>query len=215
MSAGTGDSSTASSAPLTSDAPGYWCIQSTYTGDSNYAVASDTSTDGCFDVTPTPCRSRRRRSPTPQRDSPTRRRWQRPGARPRTMEGHLRESSRRAHVEQQLRDDLRHDVFPRRELQLQGQGEGQHRPHAREGKGLVHHHRDVTRSGTPCWPASVPPRDSRRSRSARPLPTGSGRRSTSPAQVFANGQPCHAALNVVGGTPGTMSPWLRVPVQSG
>ena len=39
---------------MTSDAPGYWCIQSTYTGDSNYAVASDTSTDGCFDVTPTP-----------------------------------------------------------------------------------------------------------------------------------------------------------------
>ena len=54
VSAGTGDSSTATSAPLTSDAPGYWCIQSTYTGDSNYAVASDTSTDGCFDVTPTP-----------------------------------------------------------------------------------------------------------------------------------------------------------------
>ena len=32
MSAGSGDSSAATSAPLTPDAPGYWCIQSTYTG---------------------------------------------------------------------------------------------------------------------------------------------------------------------------------------
>ncbi len=54
VSAGSGDSSTASSAPLTPDAPGYWCIQSTYTGDSNYAVASDKSTDGCFKVTAVP-----------------------------------------------------------------------------------------------------------------------------------------------------------------
>ena len=54
VSAGTGDSSTATSAPLTPDAPGYWCIQSTYTGDSNYVVASDTSTDGCFKVTAVP-----------------------------------------------------------------------------------------------------------------------------------------------------------------
>ncbi len=54
VSAGSGDTSTASSASLTPDAPGYWCIQSTYTGDSNYAVASDTSTDGCFKVTAVP-----------------------------------------------------------------------------------------------------------------------------------------------------------------
>ena len=54
VSAGSGDSSTATSAPLTPDAPGYWCIQSTYTGDSNYAVASDKSTDGCFKVTAVP-----------------------------------------------------------------------------------------------------------------------------------------------------------------
>jgi hypothetical protein len=54
VSAGTGDGSTATSAPLTPDAPGYWCIQSTYTGDSNYAVGSDTSTDGCFKVTSVP-----------------------------------------------------------------------------------------------------------------------------------------------------------------
>jgi hypothetical protein len=54
VSAGSGDSSTATSAPLTPDAPGYWCIQSTYTGDSNYAVGSDTSTDGCFKVTAVP-----------------------------------------------------------------------------------------------------------------------------------------------------------------
>jgi hypothetical protein len=54
VSAGSGDSSTATSAPLTPDAPGYWCIQSTYTGDSNYAISSDTSTDGCFKVTAVP-----------------------------------------------------------------------------------------------------------------------------------------------------------------
>jgi hypothetical protein len=54
VSAGTGDSSTATSAPLTPDAPGYWCIQSTYTGDSNYAIGSDKTTDGCFKVTAVP-----------------------------------------------------------------------------------------------------------------------------------------------------------------
>ncbi len=54
VSAGSGDSAGATSAPLTPDAPGYWCIQSTYTGDSNYAVASDKSTDGCFKVTAVP-----------------------------------------------------------------------------------------------------------------------------------------------------------------
>jgi hypothetical protein len=54
VSAGSGDSSAATSAPLTPDAPGYWCIHSTYTGDSNYAVASDKSTDGCFKVTAVP-----------------------------------------------------------------------------------------------------------------------------------------------------------------
>ena len=54
VSPGTGDSSTATSAPLTPDAPGYWCIDSTYTGDSNYAVNSDTSTDGCFEATAVP-----------------------------------------------------------------------------------------------------------------------------------------------------------------
>jgi hypothetical protein len=52
LSAGAGDSSTATSAPLTPDAPGYWCFRTTYTGDSNYAASTDTSTDGCFDVTP-------------------------------------------------------------------------------------------------------------------------------------------------------------------
>jgi hypothetical protein len=54
VSAGSGDTASATSAPLTPDAPGYWCIQSTYTGDANYAVGSDKTTDGCFKVTAVP-----------------------------------------------------------------------------------------------------------------------------------------------------------------
>jgi large repetitive protein len=54
VSAGSGDTASATSAPLTPDAPGYWCIQSTYTGDANYGVASDKTTDGCFKVTAVP-----------------------------------------------------------------------------------------------------------------------------------------------------------------
>ena len=158
VSAGTGDSSTATSAPLTPDAPGYWCIQSTYTGDSNYAVASDTSTDGCFDVTPTPLQITTTSLPDATAGQPYSATLAATGGTPpykwKVTSGSLPAGLT---LNSRLRDDLRHDVFPRRELQLQGQGEGQHRPHAGEGKGLVHHHRDVTRSGTPCWPASVPP----------------------------------------------------------
>jgi Putative Ig domain len=54
VTAGSGDTASATSAPLTPDAPGYWCIQTTYTGDANYAVASDKTTDGCFKVTAVP-----------------------------------------------------------------------------------------------------------------------------------------------------------------
>ncbi len=49
--AGDGMSSTASSVSFTPTATGYWCFAGDYSGDSNYAASSDTSTDECFDVT--------------------------------------------------------------------------------------------------------------------------------------------------------------------
>ena len=84
VSAGSGDTSTATSASLTPDAPGYWCIQSTYTGDSNYAVASDTTTDGCFDATAVPLQITTTSLPDATVGAPTRRRYRPSAARPLT-----------------------------------------------------------------------------------------------------------------------------------
>ena len=52
LSAGAGDTSSATSGFFTPDQPGYWCFAGYYSGDSNYNPSSDTSTDECFDVTP-------------------------------------------------------------------------------------------------------------------------------------------------------------------
>jgi hypothetical protein len=42
---------TATSEPFTPDASGYWCLAEYYTGATDYAASSDTTFDGCFDVT--------------------------------------------------------------------------------------------------------------------------------------------------------------------
>ncbi len=47
---GTSNPGTTVSAPFTPTATGYWCFAGVYSGDSNYAGSSDTSTDECFDV---------------------------------------------------------------------------------------------------------------------------------------------------------------------
>ena len=52
VTAGSGDTSTATSAGFAPNALGYWCWAAVYSGDANYASSSDTGTDGCFDVTP-------------------------------------------------------------------------------------------------------------------------------------------------------------------
>jgi hypothetical protein len=49
---GTSNPGTATSAPFTPTSTGEWCYAGVYSGDSNYAGSSDTSTDECFDVTP-------------------------------------------------------------------------------------------------------------------------------------------------------------------
>ena len=51
LTAGLNDTATATSASFTPTSTGYWCFAGYYSGDSNYAASSDTSTDECFDVT--------------------------------------------------------------------------------------------------------------------------------------------------------------------
>ena len=50
VTAGANDTSIASSVSFTPSSTGYWCFAGYYSGDSNYAVSSDTTTDECFDV---------------------------------------------------------------------------------------------------------------------------------------------------------------------
>ena len=52
--AGDNLTSTAGSDPFTPTATGYWCFAADYSGDSNYGISSDSSTDECFDVTAQP-----------------------------------------------------------------------------------------------------------------------------------------------------------------
>ena len=55
VTAGSGNTSTANSVSFTPTSTGYWCFAADYSGDSNYASSSDTSsTDECFDVTVAP-----------------------------------------------------------------------------------------------------------------------------------------------------------------
>jgi hypothetical protein len=51
LSAGPDDTATAISAPFTPNGTGYWCFAAYYSGSETYGASSDTSTDGCFDVT--------------------------------------------------------------------------------------------------------------------------------------------------------------------
>ena len=51
VTAGANDTSSASSVSFTPNSGGYWCFAGFYSGDSNYAESSDTTTDECFDVT--------------------------------------------------------------------------------------------------------------------------------------------------------------------
>jgi alpha-tubulin suppressor-like RCC1 family protein len=50
VTAGANDTSSASSVSFTASSTGYWCFASYYSGDSNYAPSSDTTTDECFAV---------------------------------------------------------------------------------------------------------------------------------------------------------------------
>jgi photosystem II stability/assembly factor-like uncharacterized protein len=50
LTAGAGDTSSASSVNFTPGSLGYYCFGAYYSGDSNYSASSDTSTDECFDV---------------------------------------------------------------------------------------------------------------------------------------------------------------------
>ena len=50
LTPGLNDTATATSASFTPTSTGYWCFAGYYSGDSNYAASSDTSTDECFDV---------------------------------------------------------------------------------------------------------------------------------------------------------------------
>ena len=52
LTSGAGHTSSANSVALLPTSTGYWCFGAVYSGDSNYAGTSDTSTDECFDVTP-------------------------------------------------------------------------------------------------------------------------------------------------------------------
>jgi hypothetical protein len=55
LTPGEGDTSTTASPSFTPTSTGYWCFTGYYSGDSNYAVSSDTTTtEGCFDVTGPP-----------------------------------------------------------------------------------------------------------------------------------------------------------------
>jgi hypothetical protein len=52
LTAGSGNTSSASSVSFTPTSTGYWCFAAYYSGDSNYGPSDDsTTTDGCFDVT--------------------------------------------------------------------------------------------------------------------------------------------------------------------
>jgi len=51
VTAGSNNTSTASSVSFTPTATGYWCIAAYYSGDSNYGASDDSTTDECFDVT--------------------------------------------------------------------------------------------------------------------------------------------------------------------
>ncbi len=51
LTAGSGDTASAGSVAFTPTSTGWWCFAGVYSGDSNYASSSDTSTDECFDVT--------------------------------------------------------------------------------------------------------------------------------------------------------------------
>jgi hypothetical protein len=51
VTAGANDTASASSVSFTPSSSGYWCFAGDYSGDSNYAASSDTTTDECFDVT--------------------------------------------------------------------------------------------------------------------------------------------------------------------
>jgi uncharacterized repeat protein (TIGR01451 family) len=53
LTAGAGNTATASSAPFTAPAPGIYCFRADYGGDTNYLVSSDGSATECFTVTPT------------------------------------------------------------------------------------------------------------------------------------------------------------------
>ena len=52
LTPGPGDTSTATSAPFTPTAVGYWCFAGYYSGDSNYTANSDTTVDECVHVAP-------------------------------------------------------------------------------------------------------------------------------------------------------------------
>jgi hypothetical protein len=52
LTPGPGNTSTATSAPFTPTAVGYWCFAGYYSGDSNYTANSDATVDECVDVTP-------------------------------------------------------------------------------------------------------------------------------------------------------------------
>ena len=51
VTAGAGNTSSATSPTFTPDSTGYYCFGAYYSGDPNYSASSDTSTDECFDVT--------------------------------------------------------------------------------------------------------------------------------------------------------------------
>ncbi len=54
VTAGAGDTASATSASFTPTSTGYWCFAGYYSGDSNYSASADTGADGCFDVMPAP-----------------------------------------------------------------------------------------------------------------------------------------------------------------
>jgi len=51
LTQGTGNTATGTSAPFWPNATGYWCFAEYYSGNESNRASSDTSTDGCFDVT--------------------------------------------------------------------------------------------------------------------------------------------------------------------
>ena len=54
LTAGSGDTATATSASFKPTAVGYWCFGARYSGDANYSASSDTLTTECVDVTGPP-----------------------------------------------------------------------------------------------------------------------------------------------------------------